>query len=120
MATDSLNDGVDQVAPRYRMEGHIGIVVRRGQACETTNGWMRDISESGLAAFVAHELMLGETVTLNIALPDSLSLSLPAQVVRTEGTRYGFRFTALGAKERECITSAVASRPKIPWKHSEE
>jgi hypothetical protein len=83
-----------------------------------TNGWMRDISESGLAAFVAQELQLGEPVTLNISLPPSLSLSIPAQVVRTEGTRYGFRFTALRAEEREHITSAIAGRVRIPWSRS--
>ena len=50
-------------------------------------GWSRDLSESGLGAFVAQALVLGEFVTLEIPLPDSDKQVIPAKVARRAGNR---------------------------------
>ena len=80
-----------------------------------TEGWARDRSESGLGAFVGRELDRGETVLLTFRLSDFERLSVPAQVVVAEGTRYGFRFLALSAEQREHIRKATRERAMIPF-----
>ena len=59
-------------------------------------GWARDISETGISAFVAQGLMVGELASLEIPLASSHWHSIPAKVARCIGTQYGFQFTALG------------------------
>ena len=46
------------------------------------------MSESGLGAFVARELTVGELVTLEIPLEPSGKLTIPAKVARCLGTLY--------------------------------
>jgi hypothetical protein len=72
-------------------------------------GWARDLSESGLGAFVARELIVGELVTIEILLSPSRELTIPAKVARGVGTQYGFQFTALSGEQREEIRLAVRS-----------
>jgi len=76
---------------------------------------MRDLSESGLGAYVADALFLGEFVTLEIPMPDSQKQIIPAQVVRTVGTEYGFQFTALSPEQRGRIRATLDTRPAIPF-----
>jgi len=80
-------------------------------------GWTRDISEGGLSAFVAHDLMVGEHVTLEVPLARLRSLSIPAKIASRLGTQYGFQFTALSPEQRADIQSEVRNRPEInPYK----
>jgi len=76
---------------------------------------MRNLSESGLGAFVAEALTLGEAVTLEIPLPDSDKQMIPAKVVRALGTEYGFQFTALSAEQRMQIRATLTGQPTIPY-----
>lgn len=99
-----------RIAPRYQFEARIAV---RTQSGETREGWARDISESGLGAFVAREIAVGEAVILTFRLTDSVRLILPAQAVSVDGTRYGFRFTALSAEQRSDIQSAMRHRAEI-------
>ena len=78
-------------------------------------GWARDLSESGLGAFVAQALVLGEFVTLEIPLPDSDNQVIPAKVTRTLGTEYGFQFTALSAAQRTRIRATLKGHPSVPF-----
>jgi hypothetical protein len=50
-----------------------------------------------VAAFVAHQQTIGELVTLEIPLTQSMKVSIPAKVARSLGTEYGFQFMALSA-----------------------
>lgn len=99
-----------RIAPRYQFEARIAI---RTESGDTSEGWARDISESGLGAFVAREIGVGGQVVLIFRLTDSVRLVLPAQVVSAEGTRYGFRFTALSAEQRVELQSALRNRSEI-------
>jgi hypothetical protein len=76
-------------------------------------GWARDISETGLSAFAARSLMVGEVVTLEIPVTPLRRLRIPAKVVRCVGTQYGFQFMALSPDQRADIQSAVKNRPEI-------
>jgi c-di-GMP-binding flagellar brake protein YcgR len=82
------------------LETRIRIRLQRDSQRLTLQGWARDLSESGLGAFVAQALVLGELVTLEIPLPNSDKQVIPAKVARALGTEYGFQFTALSPEQR--------------------
>jgi len=75
-------------------------------------GWSRDISETGLCAFVGQELIAGETVSIEIPLASSDTLVIPAKVANCLGTQYGLQFTALSAEQRAHIQFALRNRPE--------
>ena len=107
--------GTKRIVPRYSFEARFKIRIERsGTICET-EGWARDISESGLGAFVASPIFVGESMTLRIPLPQGPDLVIPAKVTRKSGTRYGFRFTALSAQQRIQIMNALKGKKVIPF-----
>src|SRR6266702_2090451 len=112
---DDAKDSAGQILPRHIFEARIGIRLQRGRQRLTLHGWSRDLSESGLGAFVAQALVLGESVTLEIPLPDSDKQVIPAKVARVLGTEYGFQFTALSAEQRSRIRATLEGHPAIPY-----
>jgi hypothetical protein len=118
MATSFPDDATgpaDRISPRHLFETRIQIRLQRDSQKLTLQGWVRDLSESGLSAFVAQALVLGEFVTLEIPLPDSDKQVIPARVARSLGTEYGFQFTALSAEQRIRIRAALKGKPAIPY-----
>ncbi|MGA3195803.1 MAG: PilZ domain-containing protein [Terriglobales bacterium] len=105
--------GVDRVLPRHKFEARVKIEVIREQKTRFTEGWARDISESGMGAFVGMPLMVGEMATLRIPLQDGVEVVIPARVTRNFGTEYGFQFTALSRQQREQIHGVLAVTPRI-------
>jgi hypothetical protein len=103
-----------RISPRHVFEKRIQIRLERGGQSLSLEGWTRNLSEGGVNAFVAHSLALEERVTLEIELPESGKQTIPAQVVRTLGTQYGFRFTALSVEQRAQIREALKELPAIP------
>jgi hypothetical protein len=97
-------------------ETRIRICLQRGNRTLTLQGWVRNLSESGLGAFVAEALTLGESVTLEIPLPHSDKQVIPATVVRALGTEYGFQFTALSAEQRMQIRTTLKGQQAIPYR----
>ena len=81
--------------------------MERGEQKLNLQGWIRDLSESGLRAFVADSLLLGEAVTFELALCGTGHQVIPAKVMRALGTDYGFQFTALSAEQRNQIQAAL-------------
>lgn len=102
-------DNADRIASRHAFERWISIHREQG----SIKGWTRDISESGLSAFIAQVLMPGEAVVLEITLQDMDPLKVPARVVRTLGTEYGFQFTALSSGQRDQIRAALDGSKSI-------
>jgi len=76
--------------------------------------WARDISESGIGAFVAHELVSGEQVEIEVPLDNDVKLTLQARVTRTLGTQYGLMFTTMSPEQRAQIQLAVAGKAPLP------
>jgi PilZ domain len=109
---DDRTESVPRIAPRHQFEARIAIHMKGGTV---TEGWVRDVSESGLGAFVAHQLSVGEMVRLVIPLTESIKLQVPARVVGCVGTQYGFQFMALSAEQRMQINRAIQHRPTIPF-----
>jgi hypothetical protein len=105
----------NRIAPRHVFEVRILIRFRQGNRNTAAHGWVRDLSESGLGAFVAEPLVVGETVGLLLSLPTIGKEEIPARVARQLGTQYGFQFTALSQEQRASIRTALSRRPVIPY-----
>lgn len=103
---------MERITPRYVFEARIRISALRASEELEMEAWTRDISESGLSAFVARSLMVEEIVTLEIPLAPSRMVRIPARVARRMGTQYGFQFTALSPDQRAAIRSAVRDLPE--------
>jgi hypothetical protein len=117
--SDDVTPSTDRISPRHAFETRIRIRLQRNGRKLSLQGWARNLSESGLRAFVAEALILGEFITLEIPLPDSDKQVIPAKVVRALGTEYGFQFTALSAEQRRQIRATLKEHPAIPY-HGEE
>ena len=88
-------------------------IQRRGETL-TVGGWVRDLSESGIGAFVAETLETDETVELEVPFADGVTLTLPARVTRNLGTQYGLMFTALSPEQRRHIQKAMSGKTPLP------
>ena len=113
--SDDATGSEDRISPRHVFETRILIRLQRGSQRLTLQGWSRNLSESGLGAFVAQALVLGEFVTLEIPLPGSDKQVIPAKIARALGTEYGFQFTALSAEQRTRIRATLKGHPAIPY-----
>ena len=103
---------LDKISPRHVFEARIQIRLQRDD--RSLQVWARNLSESGVGAFVAEALILNESVTLEIPLPECDKQVIPAKVVRALGTEYGFQFTALSAEQRRQIQATLKGCPAIP------
>jgi hypothetical protein len=112
---DKHLDAIDRIVPRYQFEVRFKIEMKRADGTVTTEGWSRDLSESGLGAFVAAELLVGEQVTLLIPVRSEVELVIPAKVTRGLGTQYGFQFTALSTTQRTEILRVLTHNKALPY-----
>lgn len=85
------------------------------RAAVTLHGRTKDISEGGLGATVAGELVSNEPVELEFSLPGaSHPLKLMAEVRYKQGFQYGFRFLHITEKQRAQIREAVRQMQPAP------
>lgn len=105
--------GVNRILPRYAYEARIRIGLLRSGDNRFVGGWARDLSESGVGAFVAEEMYLGEEVSLELLLGE-LKAKIPSRITRVLGTQYGFQFIALSAEQRHAIRVAVRGKEPLP------
>jgi c-di-GMP-binding flagellar brake protein YcgR len=105
-----------RISPRYVFEARFRISVQRNGKNLAFEGRARDISESGMGAFVGQTLSSGELVTLVIPVPGLEKSPLQAKVSRALGTEYGFQFITLSPLQRSCIQALVHNRTPIPAK----
>lgn len=103
----------NRIAARYVFESRILIRFCRGSQKGVVQGWARDLSESGLGAFVAENLLIGELVTVQVSLGITGKEVIAAKVSRQLGTQYGFQFTALSAEQRVRIQEALKGQRAI-------
>jgi hypothetical protein len=103
----------NRIAARCVFESQIRIRLHRDGQKLIVQGWARDLSEGGLSAFVAQGPKIGDSVTLEIALPTGRE-TIAARVARQLGTQYGFQFTALRAEQRVHIRSRLGGQLAIP------
>jgi len=103
-----------RIAHRYPFETRFKIRLLRGSGDQIVGGWARDISESGIGAFVAEELIPEEEIELEVPFPGGVMLKLPARVSRNLGTQYGLMFTGLSLEQRRHILTAIAGKTPLP------
>ena len=103
-----------RISPRFKFETRFRLRIQRKGEELTVGGWARDISESGIGAFVAEELTPGEEVDLEVPFPGDVTLSIRACVSRNLGTQYGLMFTALSLEQRRHIQDAMNGKSPLP------
>jgi|SRR5450432_324781 len=103
-----------RIAPRHEFDTRIRIRLEREGEDLTFRGWVRDLSESGLRAFVAQDLRMGEVVTIHMPLGAGDKIALAARVARKLGTEHGFQFTSLSVEQRVRIRVALQQENTIP------
>jgi|SRR5271166_4669149 len=113
--SDDVTGSTDRIAPRHVFEARISIRLERDGKKHSLLGWARDLSESGLGAFVAEPLKLGESVTLEVPMADSRKHVIPAKVIRALGTQVGFQFMALSIEQRKQVQATLKGHPEIPF-----
>jgi hypothetical protein len=103
-----------RISPRFKFETRFRLRIQRKGEELTVGGWARDISESGIGAFVAEELTPGEEVDLEVPFPEDVTLNIRACVSRNLGTQYGLMFTALSPEQRRHIQAAMTGKNPLP------
>jgi hypothetical protein len=102
-----------RIAARHPFEVRIMVRLYQREQRLAVQGWARDLSESGLGAFVAEQLAVGELVILQLPLGSFGKVEIAAKVAREAGTQYGFQFTALSAEQRFGIQILLKGQPAI-------
>ena len=103
----------NRITRRHKFEARIIVHLFRNHRQSVVAGWARDLSESGLRAFVAEQLQVGECVTLLVPLSSSQKQAIAARVARQVGTEYGFQFTALSGEQRAEVQSILERQPTV-------
>jgi PilZ domain len=105
-----------RISGRFEFRIEFGGVFQRYGKEVSFRGWSRDLSESGMGAYVPLELREGQLVNLDLPLePGAPNLRVAAKVRRAQGFEYGFEFVTLSATQRAAITSAVAHCGDAPF-----
>jgi len=89
---------------RYRVQAPLDVTVLRSGVPDTVPGRLVDLSGGGLAAVMAGELLLGETVGVEIQLPSAApALRTRAMVRHHNQLRCGMEFIGLSAEQQASI-----------------
>jgi TonB family protein len=129
MAAPSLVSAFDSASrrnsPRYPIDVALDVIVLQSGIPNNMPGRCCDLSEAGLGAVVAGELIAGQAVAIELRLPNvGLPVRARAQVRYQERLRCGLQFVGLSVEQREKIrywssqnTHSVptnSGEPKIP------
>lgn len=99
--------------PRYHVDVRVAATFRKAGKIVTQRGWGTDISQGGMAVYLACDLVLGEEIELELVLPYSASpIRVVGAVRNRDGFRYGIEFTLIttdqqGTIERTCSALAL-------------
>lgn len=99
-----------------RVPVDVRMMVRVTTSAVTTRFKARsvDISESGLACRLPEDLLDGQAVILEFALPlCPETFKVPAVVRHRRGSRHGFEFVNLSPQYKERILSVMESLPTL-------
>jgi TonB family protein len=90
-------------SPRRAVQAPVDVTVLRSGVPDTVPGRVVDLSAGGLAAVLARELLPGESVGVEIQLPDSSRLRTRALVRYHDKLRCGMEFISLSADQMATI-----------------
>ena len=108
MATDAQIQGWGgpsrRRVPRFEMQAPLDVTVLRSGIPDTVPGRSVNLCERGIAAMLAGELIPGETVGIEVKLPQvSNALRMRAMVRHQDRLRCGLEFLGLSAEQRAAI-----------------
>ena len=90
--------------PRFEMQAPLDVTVLRSGIPDTVPGRSVNLCERGIAAMLAGELVPGETVGIEVKLPQvSNALRMRAMVRHQDRLRCGLEFLGLSAEQRAAI-----------------
>ena len=92
--------------PRYMFSIPVTVRHRPPSRLQNTRGMTLDISQGGVSAIVAANLLVGEVVEIDLPLPTGL-LNALANVRYKTADRCGFEFIGLSPQEQQQIVGAV-------------
>jgi c-di-GMP-binding flagellar brake protein YcgR len=96
--------------PRYLMDQRLIV-----KTTSPLHGRTKDISEGGMGATVAGEILTNRPVELHFHLPGSPTpLKIMAEVRHRQGFQYGFRFLAASEQQKSQIRQAVRALQPAP------
>lgn len=104
-----LSPGTDDVLsvrrwPRYHVDVRVTATFRKCGKTVTQQGWGTDISQGGMAIYLASDLVLGEEIDLDLILPYSTAPICVIGAVRNrDGFKYGIEFTLITADQQGTI-----------------
>ncbi len=91
-------------SPRYSVDVRLKLVVAKDGKNVMVHGRGNDISENGMAMFVAHELSIEQILEVEFTLPYSRQpLRVRIAVRNRNGYRYGVEFMTLSAPQKDEI-----------------
>lgn len=95
---------------RRKINLHLKISTTVAGARKLIPGYARDISDSGLAAFIPAQLPLGHTLEIEFSLPRSSQNVMARAVVRAANKfHYGLEFIALEEAVKEQLRNIAQS-----------
>ena len=110
-AANPLKNASTRRSPRALFSVPITLLHLMSGGVRKARGITLDLSESGLGALVQGDLRVGETVEIDLPLPERM-LNMVAIVRHTSSVRSGFEFVGLTKEERIDINSAVSNLPR--------
>jgi TonB family protein len=108
MAAPSLVPGFDSASrrlfPRYPIDVSLDVIALQSGIPNSMPGRCCDLSEAGLGAVIAGELVAGQAVAIELHLPNvGLPVRARAQIRYQERLRCGLQFVGLSYEQREKI-----------------
>ena len=105
-STDTAPGGRDlRRNPRYKLDVRVRLIIHNGNGNQVVHGRGTDISETGMAIFVPHNMSADDRAEIEFTLPYSRQ---PQRVVinvrNRSGYRYGVEFMTLSMPQRDEIT----------------
>ena len=105
MNTDIAPGGRDlRRNPRYKLDVRVRLIIRNDKGNQVIHGRGTDISETGMAIFVPHQLSVEDRAEMEFTLPYSRQPQRVIVHVRNRsGYRYGVEFMTLSMPQRDEI-----------------
>ena len=92
-------------SPRYSVDVRLRLIVAKDGKNMVVHGRGNDISENGMALFVAHELAVEQRLEVEFTLPYSRQpLRVRIAIRNRNGYRYGVEFLNLSPPQRDEIS----------------
>src|SRR5947209_18767784 len=113
--TSSASKADLRSSPRHKINIHLKISARMNGATRVIPGYARDISDSGVAAFIPTQLSVGHTVDIEFSFPGFGQTVSPLAIVPAVNKfQHGLDFLGPEQAARQRLHRHLASTPSVP------